>query len=463
MNAGLTTSKPLRVGIVLAMIAIAGSAVYVGRDRLGRALGFAESKTSADGANAHLDTGHRHDHAGHQEENSLELSAQARSNIGLKLMTVELKSFEKTITIPGIITQRPGRTTIEVTAPMTGVVTRIAAVQGEAIKAGELLAELRLTHEELVQAQGELLRTAESLDVTIREIDRLEKLTRDGTIAGKVLIDLNYERQKAEAVLRAQRQTLVLHGLTETQVADILETRKLLSTLSVTVPDQPPTDDSESGALLQVQELRVEQGQHVTAGDVMFVLADHGELFIEGNAFEQDVQAVSKAVAEDWKVSAVIESKSSQPEGVVTGLNILYMANKVDPESRSFHFYVTLPNRVLREKVGTDGRRFLDWEFKPGQRVQVRVPVEQWENRIVLPIDAVAYEGSESFVFQANGDHFDRRPVHVQYRDQVWAVIANDGSLFPGDEVAQSGAFQLQTALKNKAGGAIDPHAGHNH
>jgi multidrug efflux pump subunit AcrA (membrane-fusion protein) len=214
---------------------------------------------------------------------------------------------------------------------------------------------------------------------------------------------------------------------------------------------------------LQVQELRVEQGQHVTAGDVLFVLADHRELFIEGKAFEQDVQAVSKAVAEDWKVSAIIESKATRPEDIVSGLSVRYMANNVDPDSRSFRFYVTLPNRVLRENKASDGQLFLDWEFKPGQRVQVRIPVEQWKDRIVLPIEAIASEGTESFVFQANGDHFDRRPVHVEYRDQVWAVVANDGSLFPGDIVANSGAFQLQTAMKNKSGAAIDPHAGHNH
>lgn len=255
-----------------------------------------------------------------------------------------------------------------------------------------------------------------------------------------------------------------MHGLSEDQVANILKTRKLLPKLSVSVPAAPATENSDSTPLtLQVQDLRVELGQHVTAGDVLFVLADHRELFIEGKAFEQDVEAVSQAAAEDWKVSAIIESRSAKPENILTGLNLLYMANKVDPDSRAFRFYVTLPNRVLREKRAADGRRFLDWEFKPGQRVQVRVPVEQWKDRIVLPVEAIANEGSESFVFQANGDHFDRRPVHVEYRDQVWAVIANDGSLFPGDIVAKSGAFQLQTAMKNKAGGAIDPHAGHNH
>jgi membrane fusion protein, heavy metal efflux system len=457
--------RAVRVVLPLAVIVLL-TAAYLARHQLRGFLSLpsAEPKTVRH-EGAQLDeAAHDHSHPGHQEGNSLELSNQARSNIGLKLVTVALQPFEKTITVPGIITERPGRTTLEITAPMTGVITRIAAVQGEAVQAGQLLAEMRLTHEELVQAQGDLLRTAESLDVTKREISRIEDLAKDGAIPGKTLIDLNYEKQKAEAVLHAQSQTLVLHGLSESQVDDILKTRKLLPKLSVSVPEAPTADANDSlPRALQVQELRVEQGQHVAAGDVLFVLADHRELFIEGKAFEQDVQAVSKAAAEDWKVSAIVESKSAQPQSIVGELSILYMANMVDPESRAFRFYVTLPNRVLREKQASDGRRYLDWEFKPGQRVQVRIPVEHWKDRIVLPVEAVAHEGSESFVFQANGDHFDRRPVHVEFRDQVWAVIANDGSLFPGDIVANSGAFQLQTALKNKAGGAIDPHAGHNH
>ena len=63
---------------------------------------------------------------------------------------------------------------------MTGVITRIVAVQGEAVKGGQVLFEMRLTHEELVQAQGDLLRTAEGLAVTQREIDRIEDLVKTG-------------------------------------------------------------------------------------------------------------------------------------------------------------------------------------------------------------------------------------------------------------------------------------------
>ena len=105
--------------------------------------------------------GHDHAHAGHNEANSIELSEQARKNIGLKVEKVVLTAFTKTIGVPGMVIERPGRSTVEVTAPMTGVITRIYATEGEAVEAGQKLFDLRLTHEELVTSQTELIITAE--------------------------------------------------------------------------------------------------------------------------------------------------------------------------------------------------------------------------------------------------------------------------------------------------------------
>ncbi len=213
--------------------------------------------------------------------------------------------------------------------------------------------------------------------------------------------------------------------------------------------------------MVQVQELRVERGQHVTAGESLAILADHSTLLIEGEAFEQDIPQITQAVTKSFPVTALLETKSGTAEKVAD-LRIAYLANRVDLNSRTLHFYVTLPNRLVRDTETAEGQRFIEWQYKPGQRMQLRVPVEQWTERIVLPTEAVAQDGVENYVFRANGDHFDRQAVRVEYRDPQWVVIANDGS-FPGEKIAFSAAQQLQLALKNKSGGAIDPHAGHTH
>lgn len=412
------------------------------------------------------DEGHDHaghDHAGHNEVDSLEISEQARSNIGLKTAKVELRSFQRTIGIPGIIVERPGHSVVQVSAPLGGVVTKIYPILGEALDPGQKLFDIRLTHEELVQAQADFLRTAEELDVIAKEVARIEKLAADGTIAGKTFLERKYDQQRQEAVMRAQHEALLLHGLTEAQIQNILDDRKLFSQLTVVVPkDSTDAISSDAPQQYQVQELRVQRGQQVNAGDPLAMLTDHSQLLIEGNAFEKDGAALAKAVESGNSVSAVISSSGAEPL-VIDGLEILYLSGEVDPESRTLHFYVTLPNKLLRDPKKTGDHRFIYWQFRPGQRVELQVPVEAWPDRIVLPVDALAQDGPEAYVFQANGDHFDRRPVHVEYRDQFSVVIANDGSIFPGDLVAISGAPQLQMALKNKSGGAIDPHAGHNH
>ena len=66
-------------------------------------------------------------------------------------------------------------------------------------------------------------------------------------------------------------------------------------------------------------------------------------------------------------------------------------------------------------------------------------------------------------MFQQNGSRFDRVSVHVIHRDQTHVVIANDGTLFPGDVVALRSAHQMQMAIRNKSGAGADPHAGHSH
>lgn len=436
-------------------------------------LGVAATASPDHAADEHGHEGHDHaghdhaghDHAGHDELNSLELSKQAQANIGLKLGKVELTTFERTIEIPGMVVERPARSTLVITATLTGIVTAIYPIQGEAVRPGQKLFDLRLTHEELVQSQGDFLRVAEELDVIAREIARLERIAADGGIAARQVLERRYEQQNKEAVQRAQYQALLLHGFTEEQIQNILKTRTLLRDLTVAVPvEAAAVDGSPPNAekVYEIQELRVAQGQSVTAGDALALLADHSELYIEGNAFDKDVDAVNRAVERGWTATAALESDGSRPE-TIRGLKILYVAGSVDVESRTFHFYLPLPNQRIRDVVQDGGHRFISWRYKPGRRVQLGVPVEQWPERIVLPVEAVAQDGAENYVFTPNGDHFDRRPVHVEYRDRYSVVVAADGSLFPGDAIALSGAQQMQLALKNKAGGAVDPHAGHNH
>jgi multidrug efflux pump subunit AcrA (membrane-fusion protein) len=480
--------SPARIAALIAAVVAAASlivAVVFAQSWLPEAKEFVAWATDREGLASEEEppeAGHEgHDHAGHDESASIELSPQAWKNLDLKVGRVALQEFERTITVPALLVERPGRTTIQVAAPLNGRVTSVHVAKGQAVNPGDLLFTLRLTHEDLVATQTDYLKTVEALDVEKREIARLERLA-SGAVAGKVVLEREYEKQKLEGLLRAQHEALLLHGLSEAQVQQISQERRLLRELSVYAPEisnheeerhflpRGPAGDEASRSAedehdshpLVVQNLNVHQGDVVEAGAALCDLADLMVLFAEGRGFEQDAEEVVNAANNRWPVKAVFGGAGKRAK-IVPGLEIVFVANQVESESRAFHFYAALPNAIARDVQSPSGQRFVAWTYKLGQRLNLLVPVERWSKQIVVPVEAVAQEGIESFVFVRNGGHFDRRPVHVVYRDQYQAVIANDGSIFPGDQVALSSAHQLQMAIKNKAGGAPDPHAGHTH
>jgi hypothetical protein len=465
MNKFVNARKPwlaVITGVLVVTIVVAVGATH--KLWLPQARGYFEKSDApvADNHAGHDHGGHDDTHPGHIEESAIEFSVTGLKNIDFQPVTVALSTFERSITLPAMVVERPGHSQIYITAPLTGVVTRIYPVESAAIASGTPMFDIRLTHEELVASQRNFLQTIESLDVMQSEIDRLQA-AGEGVIAGKRIIEQQYEQQKLQASLRAEQQALLLHGISQEQIDGIKKSRQLLQSLTVFAPTH--TDDEESCPeehLFHVQKLPVKLGEHVEAGQLLCVVADHCELYIEGRAFEDDVMRLRDAAREARSITATVVVGQRQTDKI-EGLKLLFLADHVDAETRAFRFYVSLPNQVALDQKTENGRHFIAWRFNPGQRMELRVPVERWPDRIVLPVSAVVEEGAEAFVYERNGDHFDRVNVHVEYRDRTSAVISNDGAIKPGDIVAAKGAYQMHLALKNKSGGGPDPHAGHRH
>ena len=451
--------------------------------------GHDHSTSVADAHDAHGHKAHRHD-----QHDSLELSDSAKKNIGLTdefLQPIELKSFQRSIAVPAIVVDRPGRTRLPVSAPMTGIVTHVHAVAGEAVQPGDLLIEMRLTHEDLVTAQREYLQALGDLEIEEKEISRLEQLANTGALSNKTFLERQYSRDKIQSLLRSQREALRLHGLSEEQIETINSKRKLLTEMRIVAPgpddhehdeiqlsqsprfatsrvryvvaalDGKSGDGSDDTSVLVLQDLLVQKGQIVNAGQLLGTLADYDQLLLEGQAFENESHLVTRAKQENQKTVAVLEESGNTTR--LEDLKFGWIDNQIDPQTRTLKFYIELPNTLIQDSKNASGQRFATWRYRTGQRMQLLVPIEQWIDQIVLPIDAVSKEGPDCFVFQQNGNHFDRVAVHEIYRDQTSVVIESDGSIYPGDVVALRGAHQMQMAIKNKTGGGVDPHAGHSH
>jgi multidrug efflux pump subunit AcrA (membrane-fusion protein) len=334
---------------------------------------------------------------------------------------------------------------------------------------------MELTHAEAIQHQLELIDALAQLEVAKAEIKRYEQLDQvnPGGLPGAKLREHRYELRHLEHTIDSRRQMLILLGLPP-QAVDILierhrqahvapgkrddelgdQTAPLIDKLTIYAPlAQSP---AESPPLYVVENLSVKPGQHVEVGAALCRLGDYRRLYIEGQAFERDLEAVRRAMTEQWGVTAAVEQTAADQRGGVTqteqDLPIVFIDATIDTETRSASFYVELFN-TLETPLETMRRPFADWRCRVGQRIEVRIPTQQFKQRLVIPAEAVAQDGLESYVFQVSGDTFVRRRVEIAWRDERKVVLAEGQSIGEGVRIAMSGAYQLQLSLKNRAAG----------
>ena len=210
-----------------------------------------------------------------------------------------------------------------------------------------------------------------------------------------------------------------------------------------------PTDGPEDW---DVATLHVRPGQRVEAGGKVADLHDARTVWLRIEPIGSEIAALQRALTKGRALHARSLVPGAGPD--LEGVHLSRIVTKSD-DAREVVGYATVVNRPLAK--GREGMR--SWALRPGTRYMVRVPVAEYSDRFVLPIDAVTDEGPNRVVFLQDGGSFRSVPVHVEHETDEVAVIANDGSLMPGDPVVVGGALALSLALRKGKGDA----GGHGH
>jgi len=406
------------------------------------------------------DDGDDHDHDFHGETTEIALSPTAARNIGLDdsaVATVEVTDFYKSFSVPAVIVERPGFSTITVPSPVSGVITKIYHEAGVAVEPGEPLFDILLNQQESVRAQTEFLMLLQKRNINAGE---LERAGLDPLFIPRQRRELEYEKIQIDSEISIQENLLLLQGLTE---ADITETLKNNGTIIRTVTVYVPPFQSEENVASMAhageeehafskEELFVSVGQNIAVGEALCLLTDYCKLAIKGKVFAVNERVLVEALNSHRRVTATFEGNGNRD--IVEGLRVRSIDNRIDTASGTLFCYVDLRNRFTDYEVNGEShpRRYIKWHFKPGQRCELHVEVEPLPNCIVLPIDAVAKDVHEMYVFEWVGNEDDRKiwrktPVHVIHRTKDVVVIANDGSIFPSAQVAARGAGFILAAL----------------
>lgn len=243
---------------------------------------------------------------------------------------------------------------------------------------------------------------------------------------------------------------LLLQGHTVEHVRLLAESGALASSMLIKAPFGGAPD-------WDVAAVAVRAGQRVAAGESLVDLHDARTMWMRLEPVGEELGDVVRALEQRLPVTASPLIDNSGP--ALSDLRIDRLETRGEDRERGAGAYLTCRN----EPVGSpdpEGRR--SWRLRGGLRYVVHIPVEVFKERFVLSADAVTEDGPDRVVFIVDGDGFRKRVVHVEHEDEARVVIANDGSVFAGDIVVLSGAFQLGLALQ--AGkGVVDAHAGHQH
>lgn len=399
------------------------------------------------------------------------VSEQAQQNLGLTAKPLKAQTYWKTIQVPGMVVDRPGQSDRGIVAPATGVVAKMNHFPGDTVRPGDVLLTLKLLSESLHLTQTDLFKATQ--DIALAQAQRKRLAASGGAVPEARIIEVDNQIARLEVAVKAYRQEMLNRGF-GLDLIDAVAGGKFVNEMPIVVPPmnadanplRSPLTTPVSGGpsdpppTFEVQELNVDLGQQVQAGQTLCLIANHQQLAIEGRAFRDETPLLEKSVREKWPVEVDFQDDPAAGWGEVKQtFPIRHMANNIDPVNRTFAFRMPIENESRVVEDG--GRTQMLWRFRPGQKVRLQVRVEKLDNVFVLPADAVSREGPEAFIFTQNVNTFERKPVHVLLQDRQHVVLANDGALPPGSFVVQSAAAQLNRMVK--AGSSGVPKGYHIH
>ena len=343
------------------------------------------------------------------------LTPDAVGRLGIKTATVGTATPTVSIELPGSVMANAYHE-VKVTPVAGGVVTKVQVELGATVKRGTPL--VTLFSSELADAQMKYLSMQAAFEADHKKLDRTQQLVTIGAASRQELEEVTAQHAAHEADLEAARQRLVLLGLTPERLGGLKAPGQVASDILVPAPiDGVITARS------------VNLGQVAAVGQELFTVTDLSSVWVVGDLYEQDFQAVR--VGSDAAVTT-----QAYP-GLVTRGRVTYIDPRVDPQTRTAKVRVEVPNPAGRLRLGM----FATMAFT----------TPRGEPAMMVPRVAVQAIGDRQVVFVAAPDEegkFLARTVRLGSPvGDRYLVLAG---LRRGDVVVTEGSFFLRAeVLKN--------------
>ncbi|MEX1369342.1 MAG: efflux RND transporter periplasmic adaptor subunit [Nannocystaceae bacterium] len=276
-------------------------------------------------------------------------------------------------------------------------------VTGEKIRRGQLIATLY---------SPEVYAAMRDLIVAAKQAERLA-----GGLPGSATL--------ASQTVEATRERLRLLGVPESLIEQIERDRQ--------APKQVQVRSPYAGTVL---ERKVEEGDYVEAGTVMFHIADLSKVWVQIDAYESDLPLLSLGQTVELSVESL-------PEEAFEG-EVAFIDPVIDPQTRTARVRVEVDNA--------------DGQLRPGMFAQARIQgrAGDRDSTLVIPATAPLFTGRRSVVYvQEPGSpgRYALREVRLGPRaGPLYPVLAG---LAEGERVVSEGAFLVDADLQLRGGGSM--------
>jgi Cu(I)/Ag(I) efflux system membrane fusion protein len=231
-------------------------------------------------------------------------------------------------------------------------------------------------------------------------------------------------QRSASDLLEAARRRLAYWDVPQREIASIERSGKARRTLTLYSP-----------ANGYVMEKNVVAGQKITAGDVLYRVADLRTVWVEGEVFEQDLA--------DVRVGQVVHADFQALPGEHRMGHIAYVYPTVNAGTRTARVRVVLPNA--------------DHRLMPGMYATLRIVGTARSDVLTIPRDAVLVTGERNIVFvrEANGELVPHEVALGVANDERVEILRG---LSVGQTVVASATFLVdaESNLGKAAGGMGD-------
>lgn len=388
--------------ILLAVILIGGVAWFWGRGFIGLADGQPEGR-------AHVASTEPVRPAA--DDQSVDLSEKQAA--ALKVGAVESRDFALFKTAVGTIDFNEDLL-VQVFSQYPGKILRANYNIGDDVKAGDIL--FTIDSPDLLQAESTLLASAGVLELQKRTLARATNLLKAGGSAQKDVDQSTSDQQTAEGNYKAARDAVRIFGKTDAEIDQVVEKRKVDSTLLV-----PSPIAGRIVARSAAPGLLVQPGN----APAPYSVADMATMWMLANVVETDAPAYKLGQDVEVRVPAYADKVF---KGHVTALGAI-----IDPNSH---------RQLVRSQID-DPEHLLRAGMFASFVIRVGDPVHS----LAMPANGIVREGDGTMTVWVTGDsrHFIKRTVKIGLAQDGWTQILS--GLEPNDTVVMDGAVFLSNKL----------------